>query len=136
MNLNIIVKKTYEDIDGILHCFSVVSPESLENIEEKWKKETDYFLPNAPFVLVDLKTDLRDDDNIVKRLETKYGMKPITKEQGEAKAKELGAVKYIECSSKTGENVNSGFEEAARIGLTSSEKIESSENKKKNCVIC
>lgn len=44
--------------------------------------------------------DLRDETSVIEKL-TKNRQKPITFEQGERLAKELKAVKYVECSALT-----------------------------------
>ena len=44
--------------------------------------------------------DLRDDQATIEKL-TKLNAKPITREEGEKIAEQLGAVKYVECSPKT-----------------------------------
>ena len=33
-------------------CFSIDSPDSLENIPEKWTPEVKHFCPNVPIILV------------------------------------------------------------------------------------
>jgi len=38
--------------DVILMCFSIDSPDSLENIPEKWNPEVKHFCPNVPVVLI------------------------------------------------------------------------------------
>ena len=50
---------SYPDTDVILMCFSVDSPDSLQNIPEKWVPEVKHFCPNVPIVLVGNKKDLR-----------------------------------------------------------------------------
>jgi len=40
-------------------CFSIDSPDSLENIPEKWTPEVRHFCPNVPIILVGNKKDLR-----------------------------------------------------------------------------
>nr|CAI5849782.1 unnamed protein product [Callosobruchus analis] len=52
---------SYPDTDVILMCFSVDSPDSLENIPEKWTPEVKHFCPNVPIILVGNKKDLRND---------------------------------------------------------------------------
>ena len=43
---------SYSDADVILMCFSVESPDSLDNISEKWLPEVQHFCPHVPIVLV------------------------------------------------------------------------------------
>lgn len=43
---------SYPDTDVILMCFSIDSPDSLENIPEKWTPEVKHFCPNVPIILV------------------------------------------------------------------------------------
>lgn len=57
---------SYPDTDVILMCFSVDSPDSLENIPEKWTPEVKHFCPNVPIILVGNKKDLRNDPNTMK----------------------------------------------------------------------
>jgi hypothetical protein len=45
----------------------------------------------------------------------KNGEEPITKEQGEDMCKQIGALKYLECSAKTQEGLAAVFEEAVRF---------------------
>ncbi|KAH1167991.1 hypothetical protein KIL84_003474 [Mauremys mutica] len=42
---------SYPDTDVILMCFSIDSPDSLENIPEKWTPEVKHFCPNVPIIL-------------------------------------------------------------------------------------
>ena len=43
---------SYPNADVILLCFAVDSPDSLDNIEDKWIKELNYFCPKVPIILV------------------------------------------------------------------------------------
>ena len=43
---------SYPDTDVVLMCFSIDSPDSLENIPEKWTPEVKHFCPNVPIILV------------------------------------------------------------------------------------
>uniref|UniRef100_A0A673ZNA6 Ras homolog family member Ca n=1 Tax=Salmo trutta TaxID=8032 RepID=A0A673ZNA6_SALTR len=54
---------SYPDTDVILMCFSIDSPDSLENIPEKWTPEVKHFCPNVPIILVGNKKDLRNDEH-------------------------------------------------------------------------
>lgn len=51
-------------------------------------------------MLVGTQIDLRDENGTLEKL-AKNKQKPITMEQGEKLAKELKAVKYVECSALT-----------------------------------
>ena len=42
----------YRDTDVIILCFSIDSPNSLENILERWMPEVKDFCPNSPIILV------------------------------------------------------------------------------------
>ncbi|XP_077057536.1 ras-related C3 botulinum toxin substrate 1 [Siphateles boraxobius] len=102
---------SYPQTDVVLICFSLVSPASFENIRAKWFPEVKHFCPNTPIILVGTKLDLRDDKDTIERLE-KMKMTPITYTEGLAKAKEIGAVKYLQCSALTQQGVKTVFDEA------------------------
>ncbi|KAG3268192.1 RHOC-like [Ictidomys tridecemlineatus] len=59
---------SYLDTDVILMCFSIDSPNSLENIPEKWTPPMKHFCPNAPIILVGNKKDLRQDEHTRREL--------------------------------------------------------------------
>uniref|UniRef100_A0A8D0AMW1 Rho-related GTP-binding protein RhoA-D-like n=1 Tax=Sander lucioperca TaxID=283035 RepID=A0A8D0AMW1_SANLU len=59
---------SYPDTDVILMCFSIDSPDSLENIPEKWTPEVKHFCPNVPIILVGNKKDLRNDEHTRREL--------------------------------------------------------------------
>ena len=56
--------------------------------------------PTTPILLVGLQIDLRDDTNVIEKL-AQQGQKPIAYGMGEKWAKNVGAVKYMECSALT-----------------------------------
>lgn len=62
--------------------------------------EITHHCQRTPFLLVGTQIDLRDDVATVEKL-AKNKQKPISAEQGEKLAKELKAVKYVECSALT-----------------------------------
>ena len=57
---------------------------------------------------------------------------PITLEQGENKAKAIGALKYIECSALTQKGLKTVFDEAI-IATSNPEK--KNKKKRKDCII-
>ncbi|RLV99440.1 hypothetical protein DV515_00009683 [Chloebia gouldiae] len=85
---------SYPDTDVILMCFSIDSPDSLENIPEKWTPEVKHFCPNVPIIL-----------------------EPVKPEEGRDMANRIGAFGYMECSAKTKDGVREVFEMATRAAL-------------------
>lgn len=107
---------SYPDVDVLLVCFSVDSPSSFENVAEKWFPEVTHFCPDAPVVLVCLKTDLRNDTSSAHYLRAQ-GLTHITPAQGKSMAQRLGVTKYMECSAKDMEGVKDVFAVAMGIVL-------------------
>ncbi|OQV14779.1 Cdc42-like protein [Hypsibius exemplaris] len=106
---------SYPQTDVFLVCFAVVSPSSFENVKEKVPEIT-HHCQNTPFLLVGTQIDLRDDPSTVEKL-AKNKQKPISSEQGEKLAKELRAVKYVECSALTQMGLKNVFDEAILAAL-------------------
>jgi Ras-related C3 botulinum toxin substrate 1 len=132
---------SYPGADVLLLCFSTISQASYDAIREKWAPEVHHYVPNIPHILVGTKIDLREskapDPN-----SGKY--EPITTEQGKAMADEIGAVKYMEVSSKTGKGVNEVFNDAVDMVLKEREghgenqapaKSSKKKSKKEGCVL-
>lgn len=107
---------SYPDTDVILMCFSVDSPDSLENIPEKWTPEVKHFCPNVPIILVGNKKDLRNDPNTMREL-AKLKQEPVKQQDGRAMAEKINAFDYLECSAKSKEGVRVVFETATRAAL-------------------
>jgi len=95
-------------------CFSVVHPDSFHNIKQKWLEELRKSCPDTPYILVGTKTDLRSDEETVKKLQEK-GKEPISTKMGQKRAKEIKAKAYIECSARDLSTVNNIFVEAIRV---------------------
>jgi Ras family protein A len=55
--------------------------------------------------------------------------------KGEDVKKRIGAVKYIECSAKTGEGVREVFEHATRAALTNIKKGGRNKKRRGGCVL-
>jgi len=119
---------SYPDTDVILMCFSIDSPDSLENIPEKWTPEVKHFCPNVPIILVGNKKDLRNDDNTKWELQ-KMKQEPVKIEQGREMSEKINAFDYLECSAKSKEGVRVVFETATRAALQVKKK------KKKPCCL-
>ncbi|KAJ6166645.1 Rho GTPase Rho 2 [Penicillium chermesinum] len=104
----------YSKAHVILIGFAVDSPDSLENVKHKWIEEAQERCPNVPIILVGLKKDLREDPLAIEEMR-----------KNETCA-QVGARKYLECSSLTGEGVDDVFEAATRAALLTFEKRKSS----------
>jgi Rho family protein len=125
---------SYSDTHTIMLCFSVDSRDSLENAQTKWVSEIVDHCEGVKLVLVALKCDLRsqEEDAII---EDNNRKKLITYEEGLAVAKQVGALRYLECSAKKNRGVNEAFTEAARCALSAKPKGSHEEEKGKGCVI-
>jgi len=100
---------SYPSSDVVLLCFSTISQSSFEAIREKWAPEVNHYIPNIPHILVGTKIDLRE----AKHPDPNSGkFEPISTEQAQMMSSEIGAVKYMEVSSKTGQNLQEVFIEA------------------------
>lgn len=100
----------------ILIGFSVDSPDSLENVQDKWVEEAQERCPDIPIILVGLKKDLREDPLAIEEMRKK-SQEFVSPKDGENMAQICGARKYLECSSLTGEGVDDVFEAATRAAL-------------------
>ena len=72
--------------------------------------------PNTPIILVGTKSDLRDDQ-VTKNKLAEVGRSPISQAKGESLAKEIGAVKYLECSAYTQNGLRAVFDDTIRAVL-------------------
>ncbi|KAK9368473.1 small GTPase superfamily [Lipomyces kononenkoae] len=120
---------SYPDANVILICFSIDSPDSLDNVQEKWISEVLHFCQNLPIILVGCKKDLRNDSKTIEELQ-KTSQRPVSTEEGEAVAQKIGAIKYLECSARTHEGVRAVFEHATRAAL-----LERTKTKRSKCLI-
>jgi Ras-related C3 botulinum toxin substrate 1 len=124
---------SYPDTDVFLVCYSVVNPASYNNVKTKWVPEIRHHCPDAPIVLFATKLDLREDEEILKRLKEK-DQSPITNEMGKKLQQEVGAVGFGECSALTQKGLKEAFNLA--IGAVFEPiKTETKEKKKKPCLI-
>ncbi|CAL8107574.1 unnamed protein product [Calicophoron daubneyi] len=112
---------SYPDTDVILMCFSIDSPDSLENIPEKWTPEVRHFCDQVPIILVGNKKDLRHDEATKAELR-RMKLEPVKYEEGQAMAAKIGAAAYLECSAKTKEGVREVFECATKAALAKKKK--------------
>uniref|UniRef100_A0A8C5ELN0 Rho-related GTP-binding protein RhoG n=1 Tax=Gouania willdenowi TaxID=441366 RepID=A0A8C5ELN0_GOUWI len=88
---------SYPQTNVFIICFSIGSPSPHANVGHKWHPEVSHHCPSVPILLVGTKQDLRGDADTVKKLK-EQGLAPTTQQQGNSLAKQIGAVKYMECS--------------------------------------
>ncbi|GAB2268215.1 Rac-like GTP-binding protein arac5 [Dionaea muscipula] len=105
---------SYRGADVFILAFSLISKASYENVAKKWIPELRHYAPGVPIILVGTKLDLRDDKQF---FVDHPGAVPITTQQGEELRKLIGAPYYIECSSKTQQNVKAVFDAAIKVVL-------------------
>jgi small GTP-binding protein len=113
---------SYPQTDIFLVCFSVTSPSSFANVREKWFPEVNHHCPGVPCLIVGTQIDIRDDPMVIEKL-ARQQMEPVTRAEGEKIAKDLGAVKYVECSALTQFKLKDVFDEVSisfshRFGFT------------------
>ncbi|XP_021613174.1 rac-like GTP-binding protein 5 isoform X2 [Manihot esculenta] len=106
---------SYRGADVFILAFSLISRPSYENVsKKKWVPELRHYAPSIPIVLVGTKLDLREDG----RFHLDYpGACTISTEQGMELKKQIGALAYVECSSKTQQNVKTVFDAAIKAVL-------------------
>ena len=107
---------SYPQTDVFLVAFSLISRASFENTKQKWYPELKHHCPGVPIICVGTKLDLRSDANTVAKLREK-NQTPISTEEGMDMAKQIGAVKYLECSALTQKGLKNVFDEAIRVVL-------------------
>ncbi|KAK8521481.1 hypothetical protein V6N13_077581 [Hibiscus sabdariffa] len=117
---------SYRGADVFVLAFSLVSRASYENVLKKWIPELQHYSPGVPVVLVGTKLDLREDKHY---LADHPGLLPVSTAQGEELRKQIGAAYYIECSSKTQQNVKAVFDAAIKVVIKPPQKQK--EKKKK-----
>ncbi|KAH9800789.1 Rac-like GTP-binding protein ARAC7 [Citrus sinensis] len=120
---------SYRGADIFVLAFSLISRASYENVLKKWMPELRRFAPNVPIVLVGTKLDLREDRGY---LADHVGSNVITTAQGEELRKQIGAAAYIECSSKTQQNVKAVFDTAIKVVLQPPRRKEMMARKKRH----
>lgn len=137
---------SYSDTHCIMLCFSIDSPDSLENVQLKWVGEIADHCEGVKLVLVALKCDLRNDEGTNPGLIEDESFNPyhqshsnkrlVSYEEGLAVARKVGALRYLECSAKKNRGVNEAFSEAARCALNAKPKgANDAEPEKKGCVV-
>ncbi|NXL38798.1 RHOF protein, partial [Glaucidium brasilianum] len=126
---------SYSETNVVLICFDVTNPPSYENILTKWYPEVNHFCKGIPVLLVGCKTDLRQDQCVLLKLQ-QARLHPISYQQGEAMARQIHAVSYLECSAKYQENIRNIFVEACHAALSAAHQRQRRKRRRGGCVLC
>ncbi|XP_074316888.1 rac-like GTP-binding protein 3 [Silene latifolia] len=119
---------SYRGADVFVLAFSLVSRASYENVLKKWIPELQHHAPGVPLVLAGTKLDLREDKHY---LADRPGIVPVSTAEGEELRKQIGAAYYVECSSKTQQNVKAVFDAAIKVVIKPSQKQKEKKKKPK-----
>eukprot|EP01084_Bolivina_argentea_P239710 402836_1 len=104
----------YRETDIFLMCFSVVEHTSFMNLQSSWLPEAQNHRPDALIILVGLKCDLRNNEDIIKKYGKDIG---ISQESIEEYRKSCGAAAYVETSALKKINIEKAFETAITLFL-------------------
>ncbi|KAJ8266709.1 hypothetical protein GJAV_G00133830 [Gymnothorax javanicus] len=107
---------SYPQTNVFIICFSIASPPSYENVKHKWHPEVTHHCPDVPILLVGTKSDLRADPELLNKLK-EQNQTTVTHQQGVALARQIQAIKYLECSALQQKGVKEVFTEAMRAFL-------------------
>lgn len=100
---------SYPNTDVFVVCYAVNCQNSFTNLTAKWIPELTRHYPNAPFILVGTKVDMRhasESEGVF-----------ISYQNGCRIAKQIGASYFVECSALNGTNVIEVFTRAAETAL-------------------
>jgi small GTP-binding protein len=78
---------SYPQTDIFILCFSLVSQISVQNIQNMWIPELSQYCQNTPYILVGMKSDLRD---VVSQNPDEFkskGMESVSSSQGQENGK-------------------------------------------------
>ena len=123
---------SYPRTDIFLVCYSIVEPSSYFHMLEKWIPEFSKICPQVPFIIVGLKSDLREDKEYVKNMFDR-GFEPIPLQKAEENAREWGAIAYFECSAVSRDGLCELFEFAFMVALKKDPLL--CKKKKRHCII-
>jgi len=109
----------YNNTDIAVICFSVVIPSSFANVTKRWVPELKRHCLTKKIILVATQSDLRSSLPVLLQLMDE-GLVPVSEKKGLGLARKIGAVKYLECSSRSGYNVKKILDTVIHYGALSS----------------
>jgi len=108
---------SYPGTDAFIVCYSILDEDSLKAVTSIWIPEIQEHCAGVPIILVGTKIDLRTKKEVVDQLH-RDGKKLLTAEEGQAVSREIEAVRFIECSALTQENLPEVFTETIRAVIS------------------
>lgn len=102
--------------DELLLLFKCLVAVTLSCLLNLVSRQVSHHCPGVPILLVGTKSDLRNDAEIQKKLKDQNQM-PVTHQQGAALARQIHAVRYLECSALNQDGIKDVFIEAVRAFL-------------------
>ncbi|KAI1642874.1 P-loop containing nucleoside triphosphate hydrolase protein [Daldinia loculata] len=100
--------------DAVFLCFSMENIARFKTVQKKWMDEIYKYCGDIPFILLGLKKDTFTGSNMRAPFHPDLNI-PVSSTKDSSGAMIVRGIKYMECSAKTGENVNRVFEEAVRM---------------------
>jgi GTPase SAR1 family protein len=123
----------YPSTDVFIVTFSLVQPQSLEEVQTIWVPEIREHCPAAPYILVGLHSDRRYQCQSKPDECRAKGWEAVPDAKAEAMKKAIGARDYLDCSARIQYNVKEVFESAAKAVLHPEElKLEKKKKEKKD----
>jgi len=105
---------SYPQTDIFLLCFAVDNHVSYGNVRDTWIQEIRHHCPKTPVILVGTKIDLRQEQSVIQKRKRERQRPLLTPSDGQNLAREIGAVRYLECSALTQRGLKNVFVEAVR----------------------
>ncbi|KAI1464508.1 P-loop containing nucleoside triphosphate hydrolase protein [Daldinia caldariorum] len=99
--------------DAVFLCFSMDDITRFKAVQRTWMDEIQKFCGDVPFILLGLKKDKFNSSNTRAPFHPDLES-PVSATEDSSGAMIMRGMKYMECSAKTGENVDRVFEEAVR----------------------
>ena len=103
---------SYPGTDVFLVCFDVFDQKHFEAVRDIWVPEITRHCPNVPFLLCGTQTDKKGQEKT-----------RVSSEDAEYVAQELGAWKYVQCSSVSREGLSAAFECVAECALSGAQRV-------------
>eukprot|EP01095_Lingulamoeba_sp_RSL-Kostka_P012177 TRINITY_DN4780_c1_g1_i5.p1 TRINITY_DN4780_c1_g1~~TRINITY_DN4780_c1_g1_i5.p1 ORF type:complete len:225 (+),score=82.90 TRINITY_DN4780_c1_g1_i5:396-1070(+) len=109
---------SYPGSDIVLLCYSCVSEASYEAIIDKWHPEVSHYAEGVLKLLVGTKLDMREEGIKDPHMDE---FEPISSDSGRELAEDIEACGFVECSAKTGKNLQKVFQEAVKYVMENRE---------------